>query len=73
MFSQTLSALCFTPVPTDRHKPASPVIRGMFTLVMSLAAGTALFRGKVVQRTLGHALGVDATPIERLLDRGGAR
>ena len=38
-----------------------------------LAAGTSLFRGKVVQHTLGQALGVEATPIDRLLDSGRSR
>ena len=38
-----------------------------------LAAGTALFRGKVVHRTLSLALAVAATPIEQLLGPGGAR
>ncbi|KAB2962194.1 MAG: alanine dehydrogenase [Thermoanaerobaculia bacterium] len=33
-----------------------------------LAAGTSLFRGKVVQRTLGQALGVEVTPLEVLLE-----
>lgn len=36
-----------------------------------LAAGTSLYRGKVAQRTLGQALGVEATPIDRLV--GGGR
>lgn len=35
-----------------------------------LAAGTSLFRGKVVQRTLGQALGVEVTPIGALLAGG---
>lgn len=35
-----------------------------------LAAGTSLLRGEVVQATLGHALGVAATPIERLIQGG---
>lgn len=35
-----------------------------------LAAGTSLLRGKVVQRTLGQALGVDVVPIDRLLAGG---
>jgi len=39
----------------------------------SLAAGTALFRGQVAHQALGHGLGVEATPIDRLLDRGSAR
>lgn len=35
-----------------------------------LAAGTSLLRGKVVQAALGHALGVAATPIARLIASG---
>lgn len=35
-----------------------------------LAAGTSLLRGEVVQATLGHALGVAATPIARLIASG---
>ncbi len=38
-----------------------------------LAAGTSLFRGQVVHAALGHLLGVEITPIERLLGSGGAR
>ena len=38
-----------------------------------LAAGTSLFRGKVVQHSLGQALGVESTPIDRLLDSGRSR
>ena len=38
-----------------------------------LAAGTSLFRGRVVQSTLGHALGVEVTPVERLIEGGGSR
>ncbi len=32
-----------------------------------LAAGTSLYRGEVAQRTLGQALGVEVTPLDRLL------
>lgn len=35
-----------------------------------LAAGTSLLRGEVVQAALGHALGVAATPIARLIASG---
>jgi alanine dehydrogenase len=38
-----------------------------------LAAGTSLLRGKVVQPTLAQALGVEATPIDSLLEGGRSR